>query len=148
MSFKDNFHSALIMTIGGAKGAVTMGILFTIPAMLATGAPFPGRSIILFIGGGVIVVTVVLANFMLPILMPHTEKLKAEKEEGMREDLAVVTIQILRKVIEDLNALANDENRAAIQNVINNYSNRIASIKKSFDFDDELNIYYRQKAYE
>ena len=144
---KDNLHSSAIMTFGGAKGAVTMGILFTIPTVLASGAAFPGRSLILFIGGGVIVVTLVLSNFLLPILMPRQEKIKQQKIEGMKEDLAVVTIDVFRKVIESLNSYVNDENRAAIQNVINSYSKRIANIKKSYDFEDELNIQFRKQAY-
>lgn len=145
---KDNVHSALIMTVGGPKGAVTMAIVFTIPAVLSNGAEFPGRAIIMFIAGGVIVFTLVLANFILPILMPNAEKKKQMRIEGMKEDLAVVTIDILRKVIENLNSKVTDENRAAVQNVIDSYSNRIAQIKKTYNFDDELNIQYREKAYE
>lgn len=147
MSDKELMQSALIMTIGGAKGAVTMAIMFTIPVTLTNGAEFPGRSVLMFIAGGVIVVTLLLSNFLLPILMPRYEKIKQQKEAGMKEDLDIVTIEILRKVIENLSMQINDDNRSAIENVIKTYSKRIEQIKKSNDFDDELNIACRAKAY-
>lgn len=146
-SSKEIVQSAAIMTFGGAKGAVTLAIMFTIPATLANGQPFPGRQILLFIAGGVVVITLVLSNFILPLLMPSKEKIIAVQEEEMKEDLAIITIDILRKVIEDLNDMVNDENRSAIQSVIKSYSNRITSIKKRHDFDYSLNIAYRKKAF-
>lgn len=136
------------MTIGGAKGAVTMSIMFSIPVLLPNGAPFPGRSILLFISAGVVIITLILTNFLLPILMPKGEKLKAKKAAGMKEDLAIATIDVLRQVIEELTSQINDDNRSAIQNVVNSYSKRITMIKKSNDFDIKLNMQARAKAYQ
>lgn len=145
---KELVHSALIMTIGGAKGAVTMSIMFSIPVLLPNGAPFPGRSILLFIAAGVVIITLVLTNFLLPILMPKGEKIKAQKAAGMKEDLAIATIDVLRRVIEELTAQINDDNRSAIQNVINSYAKRITMIKKTNDFSTKLNMAARAKAYQ
>lgn len=144
---KDNLQSALIMTIGGAKGAVSLAIMFTIPVTLLNGQAFPRRQILLFIAGAVVIFSIILSNFILPLLMPRKEKDKVIAEEGRKEDLAVVTIDILRKVIEDLTSMINVENRTAVQSVIKAYSNRIALIKKRHDFEDSLNISYRKKAY-
>lgn len=144
---KATWQSAAIMTFGGPKGAVTLAIMFTIPTTLINGQAFPGRQILFFIAGGVVVLTLILSNFILPLLMPRKEKARIIAEEGRKDDLAIVTIDILRNVIEDLTDLINDENRHAIQSVIKAYSNRIALIKKHHDFDDELNVSYRRKAY-
>lgn len=145
---KGNVRSALIMTFGGAKGAVTMAIMFTIPIQLADGTAFPERQLLLLIAGNVIIVTLILANFILPLLIPKHEKEQLAARAESNEELAKITIQILRRVIEDLNSMTNDKNRAAIQNVINSYAERISQIKKNNNFSDKLNIEYRKKVYE
>lgn len=66
-------RDATIMTLGGPKGAVTLSIALTIPATLSNGSAFPHRDDLLFIASGVIVITLLLANFVMPLLAPQTE---------------------------------------------------------------------------
>ena len=136
------------MTVGGAKGAVTMAIAFTIPVLTAAGQPFPGRTILIFIAGGVVVVTLILANFLLPLLMPKSLKAKARHQEIINQDLDIITIEVLRKVIEELNSMADAKSRNAISEVIATYSKRIQLIKKQNNINDELNKEYRRRAFQ
>ena len=64
---------SLVTTVGGPKGAITLSIAFTIPFLLADGSTFPQRSLIIFLASGVIVCTLLLANFLLPVLAPKEE---------------------------------------------------------------------------
>ena len=62
------WRSAAVMTFGGPKGTITLSLMFTIPYTITGGAWFPMRDELIFIAGGVIVVTLLLANFLLPLL--------------------------------------------------------------------------------
>lgn len=70
---------ALVTTLAGPKGAVTLSIAFTLPYAVASGNAFPFRSGLIFIASGVIVCTLLLANFMVPILSPLPEDDRGEK---------------------------------------------------------------------
>ncbi len=72
---KERWRSAAVMTFGGPTGTITLSLMFTIPYTLADGEWFPMRDELIFIAGGVIVVTLLLANFLLLSLMftiPYT----------------------------------------------------------------------------
>ena len=59
-------HDALVTTVAGAKGAVTLSIVLTLPATVAGGAPFAGT-----LAAGVILVTLLAADAALPRLAPQ-----------------------------------------------------------------------------
>ena len=88
------WRSAAVMTFGGAKGTITLSLMFTIPFTVTWGVPFPMRDELIFIASGVIVVTLLLANFMLPLLAPNRDRMAPEMTE--------ITIEILRKTVEEL----------------------------------------------
>ena len=66
-SLAHDVHSAAIMTLGGPKGTVTLAVILTLPQAIAQ------RQLILFLACGVIVVTLLLATFVVPILAPQKE---------------------------------------------------------------------------
>jgi monovalent cation/hydrogen antiporter len=108
-----------ILTISGVRGAVTLAGAFTIPYVLADGSPFPGRSLIIFIAAGVILVTLVAASIFLPIL--------ARPEKGNTDELGkeMERLAILRTIdsaIRSIRELMNDENRGAAVSVISSYN--------------------------
>ena len=70
----ERWRSAAVMTFGGPKGTITLSLMFTIPYYIAGGAPFPMRDELIFIASGVIIVTLLLANFLLPLLAPNRGK--------------------------------------------------------------------------
>ena len=132
----ENVRSAAVMTLGGPKGTITLAVAFTIPYTV------PQRDLMIFMACGVIVVTLLLATFMVPLLAPK----KPPTDEDLRCDETEVSIEILRTVIEDLAARQTTENRAATQMVIRSYNDRIARIKSRNDIEDQPNTALRLQA--
>ncbi|MBC2889114.1 Na+/H+ antiporter [Gordonibacter massiliensis (ex Traore et al. 2017)] len=146
--WRADLHSALVMALAGPKGTITLAVVLTIPlyyldptkGMVA----FPQRELIIFLACGVIVVTLLLATFVVPLLAPK----KPLTDEDARCDETQVSLEILRSVIEELAARQTIENRAATQTVIHSYNQRIARIKGSNDIVDEPNTELRLRALE
>ncbi len=136
-------RQALIMTLCGAKGTITLSILFTLPFVLSTGEIFKARDMIIFIGCGVIVITLLLATFLLPILAPK-EKI-SETQEEERENFYLCLQIVLREVIYQLTASENDLNRRATRQVIDDYQKRLDKAKEFTDDDDEGTVELRIK---
>ena len=125
--------NSMITTVGGPKGAITLSIAFTIPFLLADGSSFPQRSLIIFLASGVIVCTLLLANFLLPVLAPKEE---AEEDEEEVEELMRTKIEIMRTVIERLMADSTEENDRETKIVVSSYNNRIRTIRSVADIDE------------
>lgn len=132
-SLGHDVFSSIIMTLGGAKGTVTLAVILTIPQAIAQ------RELIMFLACGVIVVTLLLATFVLPIFAPPKARVDSEQK---RRDLET-NLEILRTVIEELSVRQTPENRAATQIVVAQYNDRIARIKESNDIEDEPNMKLR-----
>ena len=123
---KASLRSALIMTLAGAKGTVTLSIAFTLPLFDSLGDPFPQRQLIIFLACGAILVTLLLANFAIPLLVG---KKISVNEAQSKEDEREAKIEILRNVIEDLVRHQNAKDRRATAAVIRSYNERIDRIK-------------------
>ena len=111
----ERWRSAAVMTFGGPKGTITLSLMFTIPYYIAGGAPFPMRDELIFIASGVIIVTLLLANFLLPLLAPNRGK-------DPSAEMIPVTIDVLRATVEELTGRITPENRRAILMVIDQYT--------------------------
>ncbi|MFB5193322.1 cation:proton antiporter [Neobacillus sp. KR4-4] len=110
-----------IITISGVRGAVTLAGAFTIPYVLADGAPFPQRSLIIFIAAGVILVTLLTASIFLPILT-RTEKGKVNANEQREIMAREAKLRTIDSAIRSIRELMNDENRGAAVSVIASYN--------------------------
>ena len=97
--------------------------MFTIPYTLAAGANFPMRNELIFIAGGVIVVTLLLANFLLPLLAPNRNK-------DTSTEMTEITIEVLRRTVEELSGRVTPENRRAVLMIIDSYTKRITRLKQ------------------
>ena len=97
--------------------------MFTIPYYIAGGAPFPMRDELIFIASGVIIVTLLLANFLLPLLAPNRGK-------DPSAEIIPVTIDVLRATVEELTGRITPENRRAILMVIDQYTKRIGRLQQ------------------
>ena len=125
----DELRSTAIMTLAGPKGTIT--IPFSIPQ----------RELLLFLACGVIVVTMLLATFAVPLIAPKKD---TDDEDCFDEEQA--NIEILRSVIEELAARQTGENRAATQAVVHGYNERIARLKNRSELPDESMAPLRLKA--
>ncbi len=135
--------AALITTLSGAKGTITLSILFTIPVYAAAGEMFPQRNLIIFLACGVIVCTLLISTFIVPLLAPKRDLKESEIEKGTHD--VECSVEILRNVIEELNAHRTPENRRETQIVIKAYNDRIARLKEDNDIPDEPNAELRLK---
>lgn len=124
----ERWRSATVMTFGGPKGTITLSLMFTIPFSMYGGVPFPMRDELIFIASGVIIVTLLLANFMLPLLAPHRGDIAPEMTD--------ITIEVLRKTVEELTGRVDDDNRRAVLMVIDSYTKRISRLKQRLGESD------------
>lgn len=133
---KEDWRHCGIMTFAGARGAITLALVLSLPILLSNGNAFPQRSLIIFLAAGVIILTLLMATFIVPLLAPSKEN----SPETQRMADAGTVVAILRTVIEELTARETPENRAATREVIRSYNQRISRIKEdSDDFDSEPN---------
>lgn len=117
------WRSAAVMTFGGPKGTITLSLMFTIPYTVSSGEWFPMRDELIFIAGGVIVVTLLLANFLLPLLAPNRNK-------DASVEMSEITIEVLRRTVEELTGRVTPDNRKAVLMIIDSYTKRITRLKQ------------------
>jgi CPA1 family monovalent cation:H+ antiporter len=129
MNLRTNIRRASVMTIAGVRGSVTLATALTIPYYLSDGSDFPHRSLIIFLASGVILVTMLLANFLLPLLAPK------ENPAAHESDVDIV-VSILRQVLIKLSDAMTPENRRATEEVVRAYNARIRYIKTHNQIDD------------
>lgn len=91
------FEYALISSLCGIHGTVTLATALMIPLILkSTGQPFPLRDAILFIAGGVVLLSMIIGTIFLPITI--------KKEENEEIFLNNARSKILGEVIDELQA--------------------------------------------
>ncbi|MBQ9042223.1 MAG: Na+/H+ antiporter [Eggerthellaceae bacterium] len=118
-------RSALVTTIAGPKGAVTLSIIFTIPFLMPDQVTaFPNRDLIIFLTAGVILCTLVIANVFLPIVAP-------KPDAGLDEvELRRAEISVLTAVVAQLRAMVREnegsEYEPAMRLTIARYRTRLA----------------------
>ncbi len=123
---KQLVRDALVTTLSGPKGAVTLSIIMTIPFTLSTGEAFPQRDTLIFLASGVILCTLLLANFVVPVLAPKEDS----PDETDEQDVNAVTIDILKRVIRQLREQKTPQNESSTQIVIRQYSERIKRLRR------------------
>ena len=123
---KQLVRDALVTTLSGPKGAVTLSILMAIPFTLSTGEAFPQRDTLIFLASGVILCTLLLANFVVPVLAPKEDS----PDETEEQDVNAVTIDILKRVIRQLREQKTPQNESSTQIVIRQYSERIKRLRR------------------
>lgn len=120
---RERWRSSAVMTFGGPKGTITLSLMFTIPYAIAGDEPFPMRDELIFVASGVIILTLLLANFLLPMLAPNRGK-------DSSAELVPITIDVLRATIEELTGRITPDNRRAVLMVIDSYTKRITRLKQ------------------
>ena len=123
---KQLVRDALVTTLSGPKGAVTLSIIMTIPFTLSTGEAFPQRDTLIFLASGVILCTLLLANFVVPVLAPKEDS----PDETEEQDVNTLTIDILKRVIRQLREQKTTQNESSTQIVIRQYSERIKRLRR------------------
>ena len=117
--------NVLVTTIAGAKGAVTLSIIFTLPLVTQSGTAFPQRDLLITIAAGVILATLLLADNLLPVLSKSPDADSDLPERLHKGEIAVleVTLAELRSMLQSENAIS--KYLPALRLTIMRYTNRL-----------------------
>ncbi|WP_454946622.1 Na+/H+ antiporter [Cryptobacterium curtum] len=130
---RNALKNALVMTIAGPKGAVTLSIIFTIPYTLDNGVLFPARDFLIFLAAGVILLTLLLADTTLPRLIPKDDDAAADDDRALRR----ATIEVLERTIQKLRSWqvehADSEYMPALRLTIMRYRTRLVRERMELD---------------
>ncbi len=88
-------------SVAGVRGAITLAGVLTLPLTMGDGSPFPARDLAIFLAAGVIIVSLLLATFVLPVLlkgltMPREASLEAQ-EDAARIAAAEAAIRAIER---------------------------------------------------
>ncbi|MCL2254426.1 MAG: sodium:proton antiporter [Lachnospiraceae bacterium] len=112
-------RAGLIFSMAGARGAVSMASILSIPLLLSNGAEFPERDLIILITCGIITISMLVTNFILPLLVKKNTDVKfADIEQEARTE-------ILNTVINRLKESITPENISASKVIIHVYYQRL-----------------------
>ena len=120
----------------GMRGVISLAAAFALPLTVDTGAPFPNRSLILFITFFVILVTLVLQGLTLPSLI---RLLGLGRGDGHETEERFAKRHILRRAVEELDRLreqdSSSENKAVYSYIAQQYRARITSAEEKQEED-------------
>ncbi|MCG7302555.1 Na+/H+ antiporter [Winkia sp. ACRQY] len=119
-------------TLAGPKGAVTLSIMFTLPQMASNAKPFPARDELIFLASGIILVTLLLANFLLPVLSP--KKGDAKEESRMRWGEA----EVLRRTISALRSRHGTSAPLAVAALTRRYNREIRELEEAGTYAEQI----------
>ena len=130
--------NVLVTTIAGAKGAVTLSIILTLPLTTQSGAAFPQRDLLITIAAGVILATLLLADNLLPVLSKSPEADSDLSERLHKGEIVVLeaTLAELRSMLQSENAKANY--LPALRLTITRYTNRLFASRITVPGSGEL----------
>lgn len=132
-SLSAHFILVSVLTVAGVRGAITLAGAFSLPLLLHDGSPLPGRELALAIAMGVILFSLLLASFALPLLLKHlpdTPQLAAIGDErGARMSAAKAAEQRLTVLRSSINAHWEHKDVAfeVIDHLLEVYRRRISS---------------------
>ena len=130
--------NVLVTTVAGAKGAVTLSIILTLPLTTQSGAAFPQRDLLITIAAGVILATLFLADNLLPVLSKSPEADSDLPERLHKGEIAVLeaTLAELRRLLQSENAKA--KYLPALRLTITRYTNRLFASRITVPGSGEL----------
>ena len=133
---KKNIKEALVTTIAGPKGAVTLSIIMTLPVYMNDGSIFPQRDLIIFVTSGVILCTLLLADFVLPRIagkeVDECEQMRLEKARVM------VLEGVVKEMRELLDEYAEEDFAPAFRLTLMRY--RVRLMRQRFATDAHADI--------
>ena len=120
-----------MVTLAGPKGAVTLSVVMSLPYFITATTPFPNRDLLIFLASGVIVLTLLIANFVVPLLAP------AEESEGA-SPRSKVEVDILQNVIDELLEKETPETAVPTRVTVQAYRDRMNLVREREVSDDTL----------
>ena len=115
---------ALIMTLCGVHGTISLAIALTLPYLLANHETFAYRNDLLFIASGMVILSLIIAQAILPLVTPDSPEVKIGNM-SFKE----ARIYILEHVIDYLNQKSTFETSYRYGNVIKDYHDKLTFLK-------------------
>jgi CPA1 family monovalent cation:H+ antiporter len=110
----------------GIRGSITLAAALSIPYVTSTGAPFPGRELIILLAASVIIVTLLVNGMTLPWLIRwldiRGDRIAEREERAARIATAQAGIESLRK---QLSRLKSPEETAFANSLLGQYEQRL-----------------------
>lgn len=135
---KTRFYDCLMSGISGVRGAVTMVGVLSLPMTIKGGAPFPSRTLLLFVASAVIIFSLLGATILIPLLTKNSAPVayrgntfvSDESLDDDNEGESTTTVEftqneasrlILEKTIKKLRAEMDEGDTAVYSSVIAEY---------------------------
>lgn len=115
---------ALIMTLCGVHGTISLAIALTLPYLLTNHETFAYRNDLLFIASGMVILSLIIAQVILPLVTPDSPEVKIGNM-SFKE----ARIYILEHVIDYLNQKSTFETSYRYGNVIKDYHDKLTFLK-------------------
>lgn len=115
---------ALIMTLCGVHGTISLAIALTLPYLLANHETFAYRNDLLFIASGMVILSLIIAQVILLLVTPDSPEVKIGNM-SFKE----ARIYILEHVIDYLNQKSTFETSYRYGNVIKDYHDKLTFLK-------------------
>ncbi|SER11305.1 MULTISPECIES: Na+/H+ antiporter [Pseudomonas] len=133
MPGNDFQRTAIIASIAGVRGAVTLAGVLSLPIVLANGQPFPQRDVLIFIAAGVILLSLLAASIGLPLLLRGLSVGTNEAADRERREIRRNTAEAALRALEAESIDDEDPARAGLK----------AEIKTQLmaEFREQLDIY-------
>lgn len=138
---KPSFKMALIISLTGVRGTVTMAGVLSIPLIMNSGEAFPERSLILFLAAGVILFTLICATVLLPLL---SKQEVAEGEIKNQSILSDARSKLLLAAIKKIKLEMNEENESAAYELMNEYKVAFEKIQSEQNTIEGTNSYQQR----
>jgi monovalent cation/hydrogen antiporter len=124
-------ESRHIFVIGwtGMRGVVSLAAALALPTVLADGSPFPHRNLIVCLTFCVILVTLVLQGLTLPPLIRILGLAGGEGPDCEELEARRIVTQAAMSHLESAKARDNDKSNEVYEDLVNHYSQRLASLK-------------------
>lgn len=153
---KPGWRMLAVATLAGARGAITLAGILSLPLALTDGSPFPARDLAIFIASGVIIVSLLAASFGLPLLLKGLVlPPEPEGQEGEDHARAAAAEAAIKAIERQQHAMGKGQDDADLYadvaaRVMEDYRERIegtmkggadaAQIKKADDIEKALRI--------
>ncbi|MDS3975540.1 cation:proton antiporter [Staphylococcus epidermidis] len=115
---------ALIMTLCGVHGTISLAIALTLPYLLANHETFAYRNDLLFIASGMVILSLIIAQVILPLVTSDSPEVKIGNMLFKE-----ARIYILEHVIDYLNQKSTFETSYRYGNVIKDYHDKLTFLK-------------------
>jgi CPA1 family monovalent cation:H+ antiporter len=110
----------------GIRGSITLAAALSIPFVTSTGAPFPGRELIILLAASVIIVTLLVNGMTLPLLIRwldiRGDRIAEREERAARIATAQAAIETVRR---RLPRLTTSEETAFANSLLGQYEQRL-----------------------